>query len=117
MKFFWLLFFLGLATGVLLSPVFAVVIFLVPLVFLKRIETKVLAFAVIIGAILGIRSVLPGSYEMIGFVTQVRARSVIATDVMIWKDKWMRLKHDVQVNSELIYLSGVKDFNNCYKRR
>ena len=100
MKFFWLLFFLGLATGVLLSPVFAVVIFLVPLVFLKRIETKVLAFAVIIGAILGIRSVLPGSYEMIGFVTQVRARSVIATDVMIWKDKWMRLKHDVQVNSD-----------------
>jgi len=100
MKFFWLLFFLGLATGVLLSPVFAVVIFLVPLVFLKRIETKVLAFAVIIGAILGIRSVPPGSYEMIGFVTQVRARSVIATDVMIWKDKWMKLKHDVQVNSD-----------------
>ncbi|MEJ5229426.1 MAG: ComEC/Rec2 family competence protein [Pseudothermotoga sp.] len=101
MKYFWLITFLGLSTGVLLTPVFLIVIFFLPLLFLKGAHFKIYGFCVILGVLLGMATIENKQVEMVGFVTTKKSNYVIITDVkVLTKDGWRSSNHQVRVNSK-----------------
>lgn len=121
MKFFWLVSFCGLSTGVLCSPVFPFTfISLVFLLFKKKYSTLFVVFFCV-GSFLASLHRFDGTYEVIGHVQTKRSNYVIATDVKVFQnDRWKACLHKIKIYTkdlelgETFYAFGRVQFQFSY---
>ncbi|MGB9789203.1 ComEC/Rec2 family competence protein [Thermotoga caldifontis] len=121
MKFFWLTAFVGLSTGVILSPVFPLTLLASLLLFFKK--RYLIAFVVFfcLGNFLASVQRISGSCEIVGYATVERSNHVIATNVKVFSNGgWERILHSVKIYSEDIqagekfYAFGNLSFQFAY---
>ncbi|MGJ8455049.1 ComEC/Rec2 family competence protein [Pseudothermotoga sp. U03pept] len=83
------------------TPVFLVVIFFLPFLFLKGTHFKIYGFCVILGALLGTATIENKQVELVGLVSIKKSNYVIITNVrVLTKDGWRSSNHQVRVNSK-----------------
>ncbi len=120
MRFGWLIVFIGLMTGVLITPVF--LLFFIPLLVLKNTFIRSYALFVVLGTLISIGPNLQGSAEIVGFITTSKSDYSIATNVRIYQNgKWRYLHHDVKILEKLepgmdFYASGSISATFSYPR-
>ncbi len=121
MRYAWIIVFLGLMTGVLLTPVFA--LFFIPLILIKETNLRIYTFSIILGMLLSLGPNLQGNVEIVGFITVSKASYSIATNVKIYDNgKWKNLRHDLKIISEKLeagkefYATGLISTTFSYPR-
>ncbi len=101
MSYFWLISFLGISTGVLLSPVFLIMPFISVLFFFKGTAIKVYAICIILGFLIALPSIGPEQAEIVGFVSVKNPNHVIVTNAKIFmNNKWKNLNHQIKVKTK-----------------
>lgn len=102
MKFFWLVSFCGLSTGVLCSPVFPFTLLsLMLLLFFKKKYLMLFVAFFCVGSFLASLHGFDGTYELIGYVQTKRPNHVIATSVKIFQNNvWKNCLHKIKIYTE-----------------
>ncbi|AEH51361.1 ComEC/Rec2 family competence protein [Pseudothermotoga thermarum] len=96
MRYAWLICFIGLMTGVIITPV--IFLLLLPLIFVRKNYIKLYVVCVALGFLLSQGSKLNKEIEVVGFVTVKKSNYCIATNVRYYQNgKWKRLKHDLKI--------------------
>ncbi|HOJ88751.1 MAG TPA: ComEC/Rec2 family competence protein [Pseudothermotoga sp.] len=123
MNYFWLISFLGISTGVLISPVFLIVSLFCLLFLFKQIHIRVYAAFVIIGALLAMTGISSKEVEIVGLVVNKKPSYVMVTNVKVYADnRWHFLNHQVKIRTkdlntgEQVYAYGKLSSSFSYPR-
>lgn len=121
MKFFWLTAFVGLSTGVILSPVFPLTLLTFLLLLFRKRFLIVFAIFFCLGNFLASIQRISGPCEIVGYATLERSNYVIATNVKVFSNgEWKKILHSVKIYSEDIragekfYAFGKLSFQFAY---
>ncbi|MFN4189585.1 MAG: ComEC/Rec2 family competence protein [Pseudothermotoga sp.] len=114
MKYFWLILFIGISTGVLATPVLSIILLFATLFLFKSKAAKIYAISVMIGFLIALPKVDSKQVELVGLVVGKKSNYVIVTNVKVYSvDGWRRLNHQVKIKTkdlnvgEQIYAYGT----------
>lgn len=123
MKYFWLITFLGISTGVLLSPVFLIIPLFAILFLFKGSAPKIYAICIIIGLLVALPKIDFDRVELVGLVVAKKSNYVVITGAKVYlTDRWRGLNHQVKVKTkdlnigEQIYAYGTISSSFSYPR-
>lgn len=106
MNYFWLISFLGISTGVLLSPALLISFSMVGIaIFLlwKHLSVRIYLLCVVLGLIISLPGNVPQRSEIVGFCTLKKSSYTVVSNVRFFENgKWNYLHHDVKVKSDQI---------------
>lgn len=123
MKYFWLIVFIGISTGVLAAPVFSMILFFGMLLLFKSKVASVYAISVMIGFVIALPKIDSRQVELVGLVVAKRSNYVTVTGVKVYSaDRWRTLNHQVKIKTkdlnvgEQIYAYGTLSSSLTYPR-
>ncbi len=123
MKYFWLILFIGISTGVLAAPVFSIILFFATLFLFKSKAAKIYAISVMIGFLIALPKIDSKQVELVGLVVSKKSNYAMVTNVKVYsKDRWRYLNHQVKIKTkdlnvgEQIYAYGNLSISPAYPR-